>query len=97
MLNKSIMMPKAYDVPCAHSDPGWTSSPGFHVNFVQNRSEIVTRGFLRMLNTNMATLRAPGAQGGPLLLEFHVYFVQNLPEIVTRGFSRMLNTNMTTP
>ena len=41
----------------------------FHVNFFQNRSEIVTRGFLTvLLNTNMTTpsvCKAPRAQGGP--------------------------------
>ena len=52
----------------------------FHVNFVQNRSEIVTRGFSRMLSTNITMSRvseALWAQGGSLLLEFHVDFLQS--------------------
>ena len=53
-----------------------------------------------MLNTNMTTPRvseAPGAQGGPLLLQFYVNVVQKWSETGTWWFLRMLNMNMTTP
>ena len=61
----------------------------FYVDLVQNRSEIVNRGFLKMHNTNITTPRVsevPEAHSGPLLLEFNVNFLQNRSEIIASGF-----------
>ena len=67
----------------------------FHVHFIQNRSKIVTRGFLRMLNKNIISpevYEVPSAQGGPgwtsppgVLYQFRSELIENRYS----GFLRM--------
>ena len=89
MLNKNNISPKVYEVPGALVDQVWTFSWSFMLISLRICPKSLLEGFLRMLNTNMITpgvSEAPGAQGGPLLLEFYADFLQNRFEIHTRRF-----------
>ena len=89
MLYKNIMLPKASEVPGAHGDRDKPLLLEFHGNFVQNRSEIVTREFSRMLYKNIMSpmiCEVPGAQGAPLLLEFQGNFVQSRSQNYSPAF-----------
>ena len=89
MLYKNIMSPKASKVPGAHGDRDKPLLLEFQGNFIQNRSEIVTQGFSRILYKNIMSpmvCEVPGAQGAPLLLEFHGNFVQSRSQNCSPAF-----------
>ena len=86
MLYKNIMSPMVCEVLGAQGAPLLLEFQG---NFVQNRSEIVTRGFSRMIYKNIMSpivCEIPGAQGAPLVLEFHGNFVQSRSQNCSPAF-----------